>query len=589
MNQKFENIMHECDFCVVGAGLSGMCAAIAAARHGLSVVLMNDRPMFGGNASSEIRMWICGARGDNNKETGILEDISLENIYKNPYRTYPLWDEVLFDSIKKEENITYILNCSCNDCVMDGNKIVSVTGWQLSTQKYHTVKAKYFADCSGDSVLAPITGAEFRMGRECKTEFGESLAQNAEDSRTMGLSCLMQARETDSKRPFIPPEWARKFTKETLSNRVPMLRSPYENFWYLELGGMQNTIDDSEEIRDDLLAVAYGIWDYIKNSGDMDDVDNWELDFVGFLPGRRESRRYVGDYILSQTDIEKEGRFDDVVAYGGWTMDDHNPHGIDTTDAPNKHNPAPSPYGIPYRCLYSKNVENLFFAGRNISTTHIGMSSTRVMATCAILGQAVGTAAFVANENALSPRGVYENKIKELKQILMEDDCYLPFNKMEMSDIMKSAEIKADGTGADNLINGYDRPIGDAENCWSGKTSDSIEIKFKNAESIESIRFIFDSDLNRLTVGARDFLPDKNCLCNTLKNPEPVHMPKTLVKDFKIELLDENGEYTEFETVKDNRRRRVVRNIGRKCSGVKITPLETYGSDTVRIFSINIK
>ena len=369
--------------------MSGICAAIAAARHGLKVVLMHDRPMFGGNASSEIRMWICGAHGENNRETGIIEEIILENIYRNPYRTWPIWDTILFEKIKSEPNITPILNCSCNDAETDGDKIISISGWQTTTQSWHIVTADYFADCSGDSILAPLTDVEFRVGREARSEFDESLAPETADRKTMGLSCLMQGREMPQKRRFIPSPWAHKFTKEQLEkiNKFPTVE-PLDNYWALELGGENDSIHDTEELRDELLKIALGMWDYLKNDSGLKDAENYDLDFLGFLPGKRESRRYVGDYIMTQNDVRAEGKFDDLIAYGGWSMDDHNPGGFYSEEPPTIFHEAPSPFGIPYRCIYSKNISNLFFAGRNISVTHMALSSTRVMATCATLGQA---------------------------------------------------------------------------------------------------------------------------------------------------------------------------------------------------------
>lgn len=164
MNTNLKGIYHKVDLCVVGGGLAGMCAAVAAARHGIKVALMHDRPVYGGNASSEIRMWVCGAHGKNNRETGIIEEIALETLYRNPYRRYPMWDAILFELINNEKNITPILNCSCNDIEMDGSKIKKVIGWQTTTQCYHIVEAKLFADCSGDSILAPLSGAEYRWG-----------------------------------------------------------------------------------------------------------------------------------------------------------------------------------------------------------------------------------------------------------------------------------------------------------------------------------------------------------------------------------------------------------------------------------------
>lgn len=586
MNKVFEVIEHNVDLCVVGGGLSGMCAAISAARHGMSVAIMQDRPLFGGNASSEIRMWVCGAHGKDNRETGIIEEIALENLYRNPYRTWPIWDTILFEKIKDEENIITILNCSCNDLEMDKSEIKSILGWQTTTQKWHKVHAKYFADCSGDSILAPLSGAEFRVGREARDEFNESIAPDVSDRKTMGMSCLIQGRKMNNKRTFIPPVWANKYTKEDLPYRLPDMNSPKENFWYMELGGKKDSIADTEEIRDELLKVAMGIWDYVKNSGDMN-TDDWELDFLGFLPGKRESRRYVGDYILTQNDVENEGRFEDVVAYGGWTMDDHNPGGIETKEVPTIYNPAPSPFGIPYRCLYSKNISNLFFAGRNISVTHSAMSATRVMATCATLGQAVGTAAYIANKYAISPRGVYEQKIKELQQTLIYDDCYLPFTKTEIPAIMEKTKIIIDGvSNPERLINGVERDFD--KNGVSVKVGESILLDFEKEEKIKSLRIVLDSDLNRETVGGSDYLPDKTTICNVPIEMEAVHMPDAMAKNMHVQAMDEKGQWYDVYAISNNRKRLLIIPCDCKTKKLRIVFDDVWSGDNAKLFSLSV-
>ena len=588
MSDVFKNHIHECDLCVVGGGLSGMCAAIAAARHGLSVVIMQDRPMFGGNASSEVRMWVSGAIGDNNRETGIMEELALENLYRNPERGFPIWDSVLYEAVMNEKNITSLLNCSCLDAKMDENRIVSVMGWQTTTQSFHTVKAKYFADCSGDSILAPLSGAEFRIGREARDEFDESIAPIVSDKKTMGLTCLIQARELERPVKYIAPVWANKYTREDLAPyRIPNMDDPAENYWYMELGGEYDSIADTEMLRDMLLKVAFGIWDYIKNSGDYK-ADNWSLEFVGFLPGKRESRRYVGDYIMTQNDVRAEGKFHDTVAFGGWPMDDHNPAGIATKESPNIFHPAPSPFGIPYRVLYSVNIENLFFAGRNISLTHAAMSSTRVMATCALLGQAVGTAAAIAGKNGVSPRGVYEKHIAELQETLMYDDCYLPGFREEMSEIVKNAKITTDGKYIDRLINGHHRKIGENENAWEGICGNSIELKLDCARDVKEIRLVADSDLNRLTIGAGAYVKNKPTISNTSRTMPFVHLPETLIRDLKVEVYLEDGSMLDA-SVENNKRRLIIIPIGKKIVGIKLTPVSTYGAEIVKIFSLNVK
>lgn len=588
MNTNLKSIYHKVDLCVVGGGLAGMCAAVAAARHGIKVALMHDRPVYGGNASSEIRMWVCGAHGKNNRETGIIEEIALETLYRNPYRRYPMWDAILFELINNEKNITPILNCSCNDIEMDGSKIKKVIGWQTTTQCYHIIEAKLFADCSGDSILAPLSGAEYRWGRESRNEFGESIAPEQADKKTMGLSCLIQARETDKKHTFIAPSWARKFTKEDLPYRLPDMNDPEENFWYMELGGEGDTIHDTEKLRDELISIAYGIWDFVKNSGEYD-ADNWELDFVGFLPGKRESRRYVGDYIMNQNDVRDGGHFDDIAAYGGWTMDDHNPAGINTKDKPNIFHPAPSPFGIPYRCLYSVNIENLYFAGRNISVTHTAMSASRVMATCALLGQAVGTASAIAIKNDATPREISEKYICELQQMLMDDDCWLPYCKTKISELTKSATITSTGEDAELLLNGIERYYGDDKNCWSGKIGDTVTFSFESEKAINEVRFVFNSDLNRETTGAGKYIPEKMNTCNVHKNAPALNVPKTLVKDMKIEIKNADDKWQEIDGIKENHQRLVKIKIGKTTKAIRFTLTSTNGNEIADIYSIDLR
>jgi len=573
---KYKN--HKVDLCVVGGGLAGTLTAIASARHGAKVLLMQDRPVLGGNASSEIRMWVGGAHGKNNRETGILEEIMLENLYRNPYRIYSIWDSILYEKAKFEDNITLLLNCSCNDALMDGNIIRKIKGWQLTTETWHTVEASLFADCSGDSILAPLSGAEFRMGRESSHEFNEDIEPEIADKKTMGMSCLIQARETDSPKKFIPPSWAYKYkSDDDLPYRGHDVRN--SNFWWIELGGEQDTIHDTEEIRDELLKVAFGIWDHIKNYGDHG-ADNWVLDWVGFLPGKRESRRYVGDYILTQNDVRAEGRFDDIVAYGGWSMDDHHPGGMNWKGQPTIFHPAPSPYGIPYRCLYSKNIDNLLFAGRNISATHASMSSTRVMATCAVIGQAVGTASAIAIKYGLSPRGVYQEKLKELQQTLMDDDCYLPWKVREIPDLSKFAKLSASEGDPEFLRNGIDRPIGDADNSWTGKIGSWIEYSFMSPQEVNEFRFIFDSDLNRKPL---------NMPCNYPLKPQFASVPETMTKSFRIDFLDDNGMWQTLYQENNNYQRLVRIKKSVKTKAVRFIPLATWGSDNVHLFAWDVR
>ncbi len=583
----FETIEHTVDFCVVGGGISGLCAAVAAARHGARVALVQDRPMLGGNASSEIRMWVCGAHGKNNRETGLVEELLLENYYRNPYKNYSIWDSVLLELAQKEPNLELYLNCSCMDGEMEGSRLKRIVCWQLTTQKFHAFTAKLFADCSGDSVLAPITGAPYRVGREARSEFGESIAPEVSDRKTMGLSCLIQAREYDEPREFIAPTWARKFTEADLPYRMPNMQRDGENFWYMEIGGTSNSIDDTERLRDELLRIAYGIWDFIKNDPNMREKHrNFDIDWIGILPGKRESRRYIGDYILTQNDVQAEGRFDDIIAYGGWSMDDHNPDGIDGKEAPTIYHPAPSPYGIPYRCVYSKTIDNLMFAGRNISVTHTAMSSTRVMATCGILGQAVGTAAAMAVAAGQTPRDIC-GRIRELQQALMLDDCFLPFTAREPLPLCEKATLETNFSDPDHLHDGVDRPVGDCDHGSYGAAGAYATYHFSAPQTVAAVRLVFDSDLNRETLPEWEQKLDRPMLNNILRGRGASHLPTTLVRDFEIELTLPDGS-KETRRFENNHQRLVKVPVERDVKAVTFRPLKSWGSERFHLFAYEL-
>jgi hypothetical protein len=579
-----KKMRHQCDCCVVGGGMAGMIAAITAARHGASVVLVHDRPVLGGNASSEIRMHICGAHGKDRRETGILEEILLENHYRNPTASYSVWDSVLYGKAQYQDNLKLLLNCSVNACemaVVSGNekpRIQSVTGWQGTAETWHTIQAGLFVDASGDGILAPLSGADFRIGREARAEFKESIAPETADQCTMGLSCLIQAREYPNPQPFIAPDWAYKFTKpEDLNGRsVNLMRT---NYWWIEVGGDKDSIHDTEVLREDLVRIAYGVWDYIKNyAPDREIATNWALDWNGFLPGKRESRRYMGDHILTQNDVESEGRFEDVVAYGGWTMDDHYPAGFYHPKAGTIFHPAPSPYGIPYRSLYSRNIANLFCAGRNHSATHAAMSSTRVMATTSLMGQAVGTAAAIAAREKTSPRGVYENHLAELQDNLMADDCWLPWRTRSVARLSLQAKLDADSGDAEPLRSGIDRPIDDHEHAWSGSLNTAVTYTFSDIEAVHGVRLVFDSDLNR---DARN-MPSRHHL-NAQWRP-----PATLVKAFRIEGCDANGNWKVLHAESSNYQRFVRVKLNCQVRAIRLIPESTWGSETCRIFSFEV-
>ncbi len=583
----FSTINHQADFCVIGGGLAGLCAAVSAARHGSDVILMQDRPMLGGNASSEVRMWVCGAQGSNNRETGILEEIMMENQYRNPDKNYSIWDCVLYGLARHEPRLSLLLNCSCLDAEMKDGRILSVTGWQTTTQKFHRVTAPLFSDCSGDSVLSQLTGAHYKIGREARHEYGESIEPDCADSNTMGMSCLIQAEEGRESSTFIAPDWAEKVTGDQLAHRRPNLENPGENFWYLELGGMRDGIGDAEEVNGELIPLAYGMWDYLKNSPEEEEKNrNWKLAWVGALAGKRESRRYIGPYVMNQNDVEAGGHFPDEVAYGGWTMDDHHPAGFRTTEVPNVHHFAPSPYGIPYRCLYSENVPNLFFAGRNISVSHAAFSSTRVMGTCAMVGQAVGTAAGIAVKEGCLPKDISEKHISRLQNLLMDDDCFLPHLIRPISPLCIGARLSGQGDHLERLRDGIDRDRPGERHAWEGKPGDMITYIFPAVCHLQRVRIIFDSDLDRTTLPSPENALNRNMFSNRLLSMQPSTVPATMVRRYRIWANYPDGSRRLVTEEKNNYfrlRKHIVDLPG--CIGLSLQPLETWGAEKVRIFA----
>lgn len=557
------------DFVVVGGGMAGLCAAVAAARNGAKTVILQDRPMFGGNASSEIRMWICGAHGDNRKETGLLEELQLDNYYFNPTMKFTLWDDVMYSFAKREKNLTVLLNTSVEKVETENGKITSVTGWNLVEYCRYKVEGKLFADCSGDSILR-LSGAQYRRGREARSEFDEPHAPEKADAKTMGNTILIQLRRTDRHIPFRAPEWAYHYTEETLPKRN--FNPEGNNFWWMEFGGIMDTVGDADAIRDELYKIAYGCWEYIKNHPDGRGK-SWELDWIGSLPGKRENVRYVGDHILCQKEIEAGGNFADAVAYGGWTMDDHHPEAIYYPGAPTIFHPAPSPFGIPYRSLYSANVENLFFAGRNISTTHMALSSTRVMATTSTLGQAVGTAAALATKYGETPRGIYERHIDELQQTLLDQDQFIPSIPRRVSPLAKKGTLDAAILG-----NGRDRDWDDGQQGAEFTPGEGATYRFAAPETASGARLVFDSDL-------ADLKRQLNVEDHTMLRPMPAQLPKR----FRIEATV-NGKTRVLAEVAENRHRLVKLDWEPvKCTEVRLVLEEGWSDRPMRVFSYEVR
>jgi hypothetical protein len=440
------------DICIIGGGMSGICAAIAAARLGSTVALVQNRPVLGGNSSSEVRVWICGAtkHGLNRfaRETGIMGELFLENQYRNPDGNPYLWDAVLMDMVRRENNIRLFLNTDVHELEAYGpeedRRIRSVTGWMMGSERKIRYVAEMFLDCSGDGLIGFLAGAYHRIGRESKSEFGELWAPEIADSITLGSTVLFYTKDAGQPVKYIPPDSAKDISETSIPIRR-VIRSGDSgcHYWWIEWGGEFDTVHENERIRDELWSIIYGIWDYIKNSGKFE-ADNMTLEWVGSLPGKREYRRFIGDYVLNQNDILAQEPFTDRIAFGGWSIDLHPPQGMYAEESGSKHMHADGIYHIPFRSLYSRNVSNLMFAGRNISASHVAFGTTRVMATCAVAGEAAGSGAALCVKEGLDPRTLSQHHMAKLQQVMLRQDAsIIGLPSKDHEDLARQARVTA--------------------------------------------------------------------------------------------------------------------------------------------------
>ncbi|NGM61488.1 FAD-dependent oxidoreductase [Sphingobacterium sp. SGG-5] len=402
-SRSLKAVSLDTELAIIGGGLSGVCTAITAARKGVKVVLVQDRPVLGGNSSSEVRLWILGATshmGNNNRwsrEGGVIDEILVENTYKNKEGNPLIFDVILLDKVKSEPNITLLLNTAVYEVhKSEEDTIDSIKGFCSQNSIEYTIHAPLFCDASGDGIVGFLSGAAFRMGAESQEEFGEKFAPSKEYGELLGHSLYFYTKDTGRPVKYTAPSFATDVTTEIPRFRSFNAKEYGCKLWWLEYGGRLDTVHDTEEIKWELWKVAYGAWDYIKNSGQFPEAENLTLEWVGTIPGKRESRRFEGDYIMRQQDVVEQRIHEDAVAYGGWSLDLHPADGVFSEKPGCNQWHAKGIYQIPFRSLYSKNIKNLFLAGRIISATHVAFASTRVMATSAHVGQAIGMAAYIA-------------------------------------------------------------------------------------------------------------------------------------------------------------------------------------------------
>ncbi len=454
-----------CDLAITGGGTAGVCGAITAARKGIKVVLIQDRPVLGGNASSEVRLWILGATshmGNNNRwsrEGGVMDEILVENLYRNPEGNAVIFDTVLLEKVLNEENITLLLNTSVYDVNKSNDTTIeSIKAFNSQNSTEYIVKAPLFCDASGDGIVAFKAGASFRMGAEAKEEFGELFAPDKSYGELLGHSMYFYSKNTDKPVKFKAPEFALKDITQIPRYKAIGKDDKGCRFWWFEYGGRHDTIHDTEHIKYELWKVIYGVWDYIKNSGEFEDVDNMTLEWVGTIPGKRESRRFEGLYMMKQQDVIGQQEFDDAIAHGGWAIDLHPADGVYSKLSACTQWHSKGVYQIPYRSFVSKDIDNLFLAGRIISATHVAFGSTRVMATTGLCAQAVGMAAALCAQKNLKPADILNNnEIKNLQNELnivgqsipnipiQSDSNLVTQAKIESSSVLEISEIPFDG------------------------------------------------------------------------------------------------------------------------------------------------
>jgi hypothetical protein len=466
------------------------------------------------------------------------------------------------------------------------------------TQDAFRITARFFLDCTGDGRLGYEAGADFRIGREAKTEFGESFGFDQDDCQTLGSSILLTSREYDHPIPFTPPSWARRFTEEDF--KVGRRIGSWEyGFWWVEWGGQLDIVKDHQPtIRHELQAISLGIWDHIKNSGHFDSA-NWALDWIGHMPGKRESRRFVGPYMLTQADLWEGRTFPDDVAYGGWAIDDHPPSGIDA-----KHEPPLNsrrlerPYGIPLRCLFSRNISNLFLAGRDISATHVAFASTRVMATCAVIGQAAGTAAAYCVRQRLSgPAELVADSrhVAALQQTLLRDDAtLLDVVNADAADLARQASVAAtswdEECGPERVLDGRLRSELNPQNgCeitphqWRSAPDEplpqSLTLAWERPVTVGAVHVTFDTGFQRqLTLSASD-----RTTATVIRGPQP-----ETVRDYRIEVQDAGGSWRVIAAGEGNYQRKRIHRLARpvETRALRLVAVSTNGDPSARVFEI---
>lgn len=589
-NPIMKSVALNCDVLVSGGGLAGIAAALSAARKGSKVVLVQNRSRLGGNSSSEIRMHPMGLKSEalGQREGGIIEELKLENAAKNPLLSWEVWDLMLYDKCVSEPNITLLLDTSVYSVEKKGSEIKAALARSDADMTEYKISAKMFVDASGDSLMAISAGAEIMTGREGPDAFGEKRGGYDEIGTRQGSSIMFTTKTLDHPAPYKAPSWAKKLDESHFKNR-PINNNFDFGYWWIELGGVYDAIRDNNLLRRELLAIIFGIWDYIKNSGKFPEADNRVLDWIGMVPGRRDTVRIVGDRILTQHDIEGKWReFDDAVAVGGWPMDDHPKGGFfDSNRGACAQDHSVPYYNIPFSCLYAKGLDNLLMAGRNISCSHVAFTSTRVMCTCAAMGQAAGTAAHICAKSSTTPRKLRNtpSALKALQNELLRDDqTIIGVSSDDPRDLARKARVSAsesaEGSKPENVVSGstLDFPKQNL-NRWVAPAAKKpwIKLEWDAPQKISQVRIVFDSLFGPTTQTSIPYL-----LKAIKRGPE-----RCVVKDYTLTAILPNGSEKVLADVKGNYQKLAAHKFKQiLAKGIRIDVSATNGAQQARIKEI---
>ena len=504
---KMKEIQITADLVIAGAGIPGICTALKSARMGLKTALISNRPYFGGNGSAELMIMIVGASGMqefnyNARETGIIEELFLENLYQNPEKNRYIWDGILMDKLQAEENLMLFPNTCIDEVQMEGGRIKSISGLQTTTEKRYVFSAPVFVDDTGDGTVGYLAGAEYRYGREASAEFGEIFAPEVADDGVLPSTMVFFAHDVGHPVPYTPPKFAKDLTKtDVLEHRIIPPDMFHQFLWFYELDGNMNQMDQYEDILQHHRELVYGVWDYIKNSGKYPS-ENYAFSYISPIAGKRESRRLMGDYMLTEKDIIQQKDFADAVGHGGWSIDLHALDGFYSKEIINRHIYLKGIYQIPYRCSYSKNVENLFLEGRSMSLSHVALGSARTMATLSTIGQSNAVAAYLCKKYDATPRQVGQEHLEELQQLLLAGDQYIvgkPYQgaedlaklaSIEVSSVKPHENLQQDAQQVLNQPYGLSLPLsGKVDGIWlygSAQTDTELRYHVYGAEKPEN-------------------------------------------------------------------------------------------------------